>query len=79
MQHSGYVTHALCSGGKYLSEVCKRVSGQSAIYWISRHTSLDIARQLRTTDLTAEQLADLYGFADVVMAAGCWLAAKSDR
>lgn len=30
MQHRGYVTHALCVSAKYLSEVCKRVSGQSA-------------------------------------------------
>ena len=60
----GYYADALCVSVKYLSEVCKRVSGQSAIYWITRYTSLDIARQLRTTDLTAEQLADLYGFAD---------------
>lgn len=60
----GYYADALCVSAKYLSEVCKRVSGQSAIYWITRYTSLDIARQLRTTDLTAEQLADLYGFAD---------------
>ena len=60
----GYYADALCVSAKYLSEVCKRVSGQSAIYWITRYTSLDIARQLRTTDLTAEQLADLYGFAN---------------
>ena len=52
----------LCVTPKYLSEVSKRVSGQAAIYWITRYTALDIARQLRTTNLTIDQLSDLYNF-----------------
>ena len=60
----GYYADVLCFTPKHLSEVSKRVSGQSAIYWITRYTALDIARQLRTTDLTLEQLSDLYEFAN---------------
>ena len=58
----GWYAEWLCVTPKYLSEVSKRVSGQAAIYWITRYTALDIARQLRTTNLTIEQLSDLYNF-----------------
>ncbi|MBR3412134.1 MAG: helix-turn-helix domain-containing protein [Bacteroidales bacterium] len=60
----GWYADRLCVTPKHLSEVSKRVSGQSAIYWITRYTALDIARQLRSTDLTLEQLSDLYEFAN---------------
>lgn len=58
----GWYADRLCVTPKYLSEVSKRISGQAAVYWITRYTSLDIARQLRSTDLTVDQLADLYCF-----------------
>lgn len=61
----GWYADRLCVTPKHLSEVSKHVSGQSAIYWITRYTALDIARQLRSTDLTLEQISDLYEFASV--------------
>ena len=47
---------------KYLSEVCKKVSGFPANYWINRFTVLDISRQLRDKKHSFTELADLYGF-----------------
>lgn len=53
---------ALCVTPKYLSEVCREVSGQSAMYWITRYTALDISRTLRNRALTLEEISDYYGF-----------------
>ena len=61
----GYYAERLCVTPKYLSEVCQRVSGESALYWITRYTALDISRQLRRRDVTIEEVADLYGFSSM--------------
>ena len=53
---------ALCVTPKYLSEVCREVSGQSALYWITRYTALDISRTLRNRALTIDEVSDYYGF-----------------
>lgn len=53
---------ALCVTPKHLSEVCREVSGQSAMYWITRYTALDISRTLRNRALTLEEISDYYGF-----------------
>lgn len=47
---------------KYLSEVCKSVSGKAANYWINRFTTIHIRRLLRERDLTFTQIADKFGF-----------------
>lgn len=47
---------------KYLSEVCKSVSGKAANYWINRFTTIHIRRLLRERDMTFTQIADLFGF-----------------
>lgn len=52
----------LCVVPKYLSEVCKKVSGFSANYWINRFTILEITRELRDRSLTIGQIAESYGF-----------------
>ena len=57
-----YYASEVCVSPKYLSEVCHRVSGQSAIYWITLYTSLEISRLLRRRDLTLEQISDQLGF-----------------
>ena len=57
-----YYASEVCVSPKYLSEGCHRVSGQSAIYWITRYTSLEISRLLRRRDLTLEQISDQLGF-----------------
>lgn len=57
-----YYADALCVTPKHLSEVCRKVSGQSAMYWITRYTALDISRTLRNRALSLDDIADLYGF-----------------
>lgn len=52
----------LCVTPKHLSDICREVSGQSALYWITRYTSLDISRTLRNRALTLDDIADHYGF-----------------
>lgn len=57
-----YYSDKLCVTTKYLSEVCKKVSGFPANYWINRFTVLDISRQLRDRKRSFTKLTDLYGF-----------------
>lgn len=57
-----YYADKLCVTTKYLSEVCKKVSGFPANYWINRFTVLDISRQLRDRKRSFTELTDLYGF-----------------
>lgn len=58
----GYYADILCVTPKYLSEVSKKVSGYPATYWITRYTSLDIARLLRSKQLTFTEISDMFGF-----------------
>ena len=57
-----YYANKLFVTTKYLSEVCKKVSGFPANYWINRFTVLDISRQLRDKKRSFTELTDLYGF-----------------
>ncbi|MBQ7280453.1 MAG: AraC family transcriptional regulator [Bacteroidales bacterium] len=57
-----YYADALCITPKYLSEVCKKVSGFPANYWINRFTVLDISRQLRDRKRTLSAIAEEYNF-----------------
>lgn len=57
-----YYASELCITPKYLSEICKKVSGHSANFWINRYTSLDISRCLRDRRLTFVQISDMFNF-----------------
>ena len=57
-----YYADKLFVTSKYLSEVCKKVSGFPANYWINRYTVLDISRQLRDRKKTLTALSDAYNF-----------------
>ena len=57
-----YYASEICISPKYLSEVCKKVSGHSANFWINRFTSLDISRLLRDRSLTFVQISDMFNF-----------------
>ena len=57
-----YYADQLCVTTKYLSEVCKKVSGLPAAYWITRYASLDISRLLRNRRLSFTDIADMFGF-----------------
>lgn len=61
-REAGYYADILCVTPKYLSEVSKKVSGYPATYWITRYTSLDIARLLRSKRLTFTEISDMFGF-----------------
>lgn len=58
----GYYADKLCVTSKYLSEVCKKVSGLPAAFWITRYTSLDISRLLRNRSLSFTDISDMFGF-----------------
>lgn len=60
-----YYASELCVVPKYLSEICKHVSGESANYWINRFTILDISRLLRDKQLDFVEIADLFNFSSV--------------
>jgi len=57
-----YYASKLYVTSKYLSDVCKKVSGFAANYWILRYTTLDISRQLRIQKLSITELSELYCF-----------------
>ena len=61
----GYYADKLCVTPKYLSEVCKKVSGLPAAFWITRYTSLDISRLLRDRSLTFTDISDMFGFSSL--------------
>ena len=60
-----YYSDKLCVTSKYLSEVCKKVSGFAANYWINRYTALDISRRLRESDTPLSELAEEYQFSSL--------------
>lgn len=57
-----YYADEICVTPKYLSEVCKKVSGFAANYWINRYTILDISRLLRDKSLSFVRISDMFGF-----------------
>lgn len=52
----------LCITPKYLSTICRTVSGKSPTEWISEYVVQDITYYLRNTDLTAKEIANELGF-----------------
>lgn len=61
----GYYADKLCVTSKYLSEVCKKVSGLPAAFWITRYTALDISRLLRDRSLSFTDISDMFGFSSL--------------
>jgi AraC-like DNA-binding protein len=66
-KHAPVATYAaeLCIGSQYLSQVCRRVSGKSAIEWIHDFTDEDIRWNLKNTDRSVKEVSDILGFADL--------------
>lgn len=58
----GYYADQLCVTPKYLSEVCRKVSGYAANFWINRYATIDIARLLKDKSLSFTEISDMYGF-----------------
>ena len=62
----GYYADKLCVTSKYLSEVCKKVSGLPAAFWITRYTSIDISRLLRERLRVGDRRSGFrYSFTDI--------------
>lgn len=47
---------------KYLSEVCKAVSGRAANYWITRFATMHIRRLLQERELSFTEISERFGF-----------------
>lgn len=52
----------LCITPKYLSTICRTVSGKSPTEWISEYVVEDINHYLKSTDLTVKEISDELGF-----------------
>ncbi len=55
----------LCITPKYLTTICRKISGKSAMEWISEYVTEDIIYYLRNTDLSAKEIAHCLGFENV--------------
>ncbi|MBR5907376.1 MAG: AraC family transcriptional regulator [Bacteroidales bacterium] len=47
---------------KYLSEVCKKVSGFSANSWINRYASIELVHLLKDRSLSLTEISDIFNF-----------------
>lgn len=55
----------LCITPHYLTEVCKKVSGKPATYWIDRFTTHEIARLLLQKEIPLKEIADRMNFSSL--------------
>ena len=60
-----YYASKLCITSHYLSEICKKSSGQPASYWIDRFTLLEITRRLCRKNLTLAEIAEGMNFSSL--------------
>jgi AraC family transcriptional activator of pobA len=60
-----YYADKLCVSPKYLSEVCKDVTGLTANYWITRFTTIHIRRLLRDKQMSFTEIADKFNFSSL--------------
>ncbi len=52
----------LCVTPKYLSTICKQVSGKTAFDWINEYVDIDIKHMLKNTNLSIKEIADKLNF-----------------
>lgn len=55
----------LCITPHYLSEICRKVSGKSATYWIDRFTLHEITRLLRQKELPLNVISEQLHFSSI--------------
>lgn len=60
-----YYASRLCITPHYLSEICRKVSGRPATYWIDRFTIQEITRLLRQKELSLTTIAEQMNFSSV--------------
>lgn len=58
----GYYADALCVTPKYLSEVCKKVSGFTANFWIDRFATIELTRLLKDKSMSLVDIAYKFNF-----------------
>ena len=59
-----YFAQNLCITPKYLSIICKRHSGKTAIEWITEYTLADITYYLRSTTMSIKEISGILGFSN---------------
>lgn len=59
-----YFAQQLCITPKYLSIICKRHSGKTAIEWITEYTLSDITYYLRSTTKSIKEISGILGFSN---------------
>lgn len=57
-----YYADVLCVTPKYLSEVCRDMTGFAANFWINRFAAIELSRLLRDKSLTLTEIADRFEF-----------------
>ena len=55
----------LCISTKYLSIVCKKVTGKTAFHWINEYMMKDIRHLLKDTDKSVKEIADTLDFPSI--------------
>lgn len=58
------VASELCVSPKYLSAVCRKLSGKSANEWMREHLLEEIRYYLKNTDMQFKQISDRLGFSN---------------
>lgn len=61
-RHLEYYADRLCITPHYLSEICRKISGHPATFWIDRFTTQEIARLLRRKELPLTAIAEQMNF-----------------
>lgn len=60
-----YYASELCVTPKYLSEICKKVGGCSANWWIDRYVAVDLIHLLKDRRKTLTEIAAYFGFSSL--------------
>lgn len=61
----------LCVSARYLSAVCRQLSGRPASAWIRDYAMVDIRRNLKKSSLTIKDVARLLGYSDLSFFGKC--------
>ena len=64
-RHLDFYASRLCITPHYLSEICRKVSGKPATYWIDRFAIQEITRLLRKKELSLTKIAERMNFSSI--------------
>lgn len=60
-----WYANQLCITPKYLSTVCKQISGKTALHWINEYVLMDIRYWLKNSEKTIKEIVDLLKFPNI--------------